>query len=93
MKYTGISVHETGGQIHTMKCLWEALAWFVVLNIYKIYQLFLTHINPENKIDNKETIALLLHEKDKLKELVPNVGERLLTIKILREVHVIATTS
>ena len=41
----------------------------------------------DNKIENKETIALLLHDqKDELKELVPHLGERLLTIRILKEV-------
>lgn len=43
-----------------------------------------------NKIDNQETIALLLHDqKDELNDLVPHIGERLLTlltIKILKDI-------
>lgn len=43
-----------------------------------------------NEIDNKETIALLLHDqKDELKHLVPHIGERfltLLTIQILKDI-------
>ena len=58
---------------------------------YHLWFLFnLTQKNigfQENKIDNKETIALLLHDqKDELKELFPHIWERLLTIRILKEV-------
>ena len=53
---------------------------FIVIFI----SIYIKNLKIENKLDTEETLKLV--SEDDLKELIPVVGERLLTKKILKQV-------